>query len=70
MRVNVLPPPPRRRAVPAPVARRVRVGRRVLLTLGSADAEAAVARAAALRARRRAEEYAIGPATLEDAYLR
>ncbi|WP_175499961.1 hypothetical protein [Streptomyces sp. CC77] len=52
------------------MARRVRVGRRVLLTLGSADAEAAVARAAALRARRRAEEYALGPATLEDVYLR
>ncbi|MEU3850388.1 ABC transporter ATP-binding protein [Streptomyces sp. NPDC029554] len=55
--------------VPIPVARRVRVGRRVLLTLGSADAEAAVAWAATLRESRRIEEYTLGPATLEDVYL-
>ncbi len=56
-------------ALPIPVARRVRVGRRVLLTLGSADAEAAVAWAATLRESRRIEEYTLGPATLEDVYL-
>lgn len=56
-------------AVPVPVARRVRVGRRVLLTLGSADAATAVAWATTLRESRRIEEYTLGPATLEDVYL-
>ncbi|QFG24148.1 ATP-binding cassette domain-containing protein [Actinomadura sp. WMMB 499] len=56
-------------AAPVPVARRVRTGRRVLLTLGTSDAEAAVAWAAALRSAGRIEGYALAPATLEDAYL-
>ncbi|MDA0566503.1 hypothetical protein LG943_19615 [Streptomonospora sp. S1-112] len=41
----------------------------MLLTLGAADAEAAVAWATALRAERRIEGYALAPTTLEDAYL-
>ncbi|MGC5011185.1 hypothetical protein ACLQ2R_10515 [Streptosporangium sp. DT93] len=56
-----------------PIARRVRVGRRVLLTLGpadaDADAEAAVAWATRLRSSRLVEGYALAPATLEDVYL-
>ncbi|WP_440068666.1 ABC transporter ATP-binding protein [Streptosporangium sp. OZ121] len=55
--------------IPIPVARRVRVGRRVLLTLGSTDAEAAVAWATRLRSSRLIEGYALAPATLEDVYL-
>lgn len=55
--------------VPVPVARRVRAGRRVLLTLGADDAEAAVAWATALRSDERIEGYALAPATLEDVYL-
>lgn len=56
-------------AVPIPVVRRVRVGRRVLLNLGPADAEAAVAWATRLRSSRLIEEYSLAPATLEDVYL-
>ncbi|MEV0590381.1 ABC transporter ATP-binding protein [Nonomuraea cavernae] len=55
--------------VPIPIARRVRAGRRVLLTLGAADAEAAVAWATTLRSDGRIEGYALAPATLEDVYL-
>ncbi|NED97057.1 ABC transporter ATP-binding protein [Phytoactinopolyspora alkaliphila] len=55
--------------VPIPIARRVRVGRRVLLTLSAADAEAAVAWATTLRSNERIEGYALAPVTLEDAYL-
>ncbi|GAA2245795.1 ABC transporter ATP-binding protein [Streptomyces amakusaensis] len=55
--------------VPVPIARRVRAGRRVLLTLAAADAEAAVAWAAALRADGRVESYALVPTSLEDVYL-
>ncbi|WP_405610669.1 ABC transporter ATP-binding protein [Streptomyces sp. NBC_01508] len=55
--------------VPIPVTRRVRVGRRVLLTLGQTDAEAAVAWATRLRSSRRIEEYSLAPASLEDVYL-
>ncbi|MFV2178158.1 ABC transporter ATP-binding protein [Actinomadura sp. LOL_016] len=54
---------------PIPIVRRVRAGRRVLLTLGTSDAAAAVAWATALRADARIEGYALAPATLEDAYL-
>ncbi|WP_440106965.1 ABC transporter ATP-binding protein [Streptosporangium sp. H16] len=54
---------------PIPIARRVRAGRRVLLTLGAADAEAAVAWATRLRSGRLIEGYALAPATLEDVYL-
>ncbi|WP_215101325.1 hypothetical protein [Streptomyces sp. McG3] len=45
------------------------MARRVLLTLGPSDAEAAVAWATRLRAERRIEEYSPAPATLEDVYL-
>jgi ABC-2 type transport system ATP-binding protein len=55
--------------VPVLVTRRVRAGRRVLLTIGTHDAEAAVAWATKLRAADRIEGYALAPATLEDAYL-
>ncbi|MGC9376947.1 ABC transporter ATP-binding protein [Streptomyces sp. MH13] len=56
-------------AVPIPVTRRVRLGRRVLLTLGPGDAEAAVSWATRLRSSRLIEEYSLAPATLEDVYL-
>ncbi|MGP4024638.1 ABC transporter ATP-binding protein [Actinomadura sp. 3N407] len=55
--------------VPIPIARRVRARRRVLLTLGAADAEAAVAWATTLRSDERIEGYALAPTTLEDVYL-
>lgn len=55
--------------VPIPIIRRVRAGRRVLLTLTGADAAAAVAWATDLRASDHVEGYALAPATLEDAYL-
>jgi ABC-2 type transport system ATP-binding protein len=55
--------------VPIPIIRRVRAGRRVLLTLSAADAEAAVAWATTLRSDQRIEGYALAPVTLEDAYL-
>ncbi|WP_353987385.1 ABC transporter ATP-binding protein [Ruicaihuangia caeni] len=55
--------------VPMPVTRRVRVGRRVLLTIAPDAAESAVRWAAALRGQGRVEGYALAPATLEDAYL-
>ncbi|MFI0349224.1 ABC transporter ATP-binding protein [Actinomadura sp. 9N407] len=55
--------------IPIPIARRVRAGRRVLLTLGAADAEAAVAWATALRSDERIEGYSLAPTTLEDVYL-
>jgi ABC-2 type transport system ATP-binding protein len=55
--------------VPVPVTRRVRVGRRVLLTVSAADAAPAVAWATDLRGADRLEGYALAPATLEDAYL-
>ncbi|GLF97742.1 ABC transporter ATP-binding protein [Streptomyces yaizuensis] len=55
--------------VPIPVTRRVRAGRRVLLTLAAADAEAAVAWATALRTDRLIEGYALVPTSLEDVYL-
>ncbi|WP_248783823.1 MULTISPECIES: ABC transporter ATP-binding protein [Actinoalloteichus] len=54
---------------PIPINRRVRVGRRVLLTLAAVDAEAAVAWATALRRTERIDGYSLAPATLEDAYL-
>lgn len=54
--------------LPIPIIRRVRAGRRVLLTLSAVDAEAAVAWATALRSSEQIEGYALAPATLEDAY--
>ncbi|MGY1552802.1 ABC transporter ATP-binding protein [Microbacterium sp. A588] len=55
--------------IPIPIIRRVRAGRRVLLTLAATDAAAAVAWATTLRTSERIEGYALAPATLEDAYL-
>ncbi|MGO2097275.1 MAG: ABC transporter ATP-binding protein [Candidatus Microbacterium stercoravium] len=55
--------------MPVPIVRRVRSGRRVLLTLAAQDAKAAVAWATTLRSADRIEGYALAPATLEDAYL-
>lgn len=49
--------------------RRVRNGRRVLLSLAESDAATAVAWATALRASGRVEGYTLTPTTLEDAYL-
>jgi len=54
---------------PIPVIRRVRSGRRVLMTLAAADAEPAVAWATALRSSDLIDGYSLAPATLEDAYL-
>lgn len=56
-------------AIPVPITRRVRAGRRVLLTLSAVDAEAAVRWATELRGADRVESYELAPATLEDAYL-
>nr|WP_262402157.1 hypothetical protein [Actinomadura sp. CNU-125] len=55
--------------VPVPVRRRVRSGRRVLLTIPPDAAAAAVSWAAAHRERGNLDGYALSPATLEDAYL-
>ncbi|WP_245865816.1 ABC transporter ATP-binding protein [Prauserella marina] len=55
--------------IPFPVARRVRAGRRVLLTVRAEDAEKAVAWASAQREDERVEGYALAPVTLEDVYL-
>lgn len=51
------------------VTRRIRAGRRVLLTLPAADARHAVSWAAGLRDTDGIESYSLTPATLEDAYL-
>lgn len=56
-------------AVPVPVSRRVRSGRRVLLTIPAAAASTAVSWATDLNERGRIDGYALAPATLEDAYL-
>lgn len=56
-------------AVPVPVRRRVRTGRRVLLTVPPDAAAAAVAWASSQRERGALDGYALAPATLEDAYL-
>src|SRR5690625_4262341 len=55
--------------IPIPVTRRVRSGRRTLLTLDESDAAAAVAWATTLRSAERIEGYTLAPVTLEDAYL-
>lgn len=49
--------------------RRVRTGRRVLLTVGADEASRAVAWASELRATDAVESFSLAPATLEDAYL-
>lgn len=55
--------------VPVAVRRRVRAGRRVLITIDTGEAARAVAWATQLRDAERIEGYALAPATLEDAYL-
>ncbi|MCL3861603.1 ABC transporter ATP-binding protein [Actinotalea sp. K2] len=55
--------------VPLPVTRRVRAGRRVLLTLPAAQAASAVAWATGRREQGDLDSYSLAPATLEDAYL-
>jgi len=55
--------------VPFDVVRRVRAGRRALLTIDAGNAERAVGWAASLRAADTVESYSLTPATLEDAYL-
>lgn len=52
-----------------PVLRTVRAGRRTLLTVPADEATAAVGWATRLRDEDRIDDYALGPATLEDAYL-
>lgn len=52
-----------------PVLRRVRTGRRVLLTVAANDASSAVTWANARHGERRIEGFSLAPATLEDAYL-
>ena len=52
-----------------PVLRRVRNGRRLMLTVDAADASAAVAWAGDLRTRGLLDGYALAPVTLEDTYL-
>jgi ABC-2 type transport system ATP-binding protein len=55
--------------LPFPTRRTVRSGRRVLHTVPANAAAAAVSWAAALREQELIDGYALGPATLEDAYL-
>ncbi|MGO1228856.1 MAG: hypothetical protein ACTMH5_18680 [Brachybacterium sp.] len=52
-----------------PALRRVRTGRRTLITLPAADAATAVAWASAQHAAHRIEGFSMDPTTLEDAYL-
>lgn len=54
---------------PVTVLRTVRTGRRALLTIPADEASAAVGWATRLRDEDRIDDYALGPATLEDAYL-
>lgn len=51
-----------------PVTRRVRTGRRVLLTLAASDAASAVSWASARHGERLIDGFSLAPATLEDAY--
>lgn len=55
--------------VPVTVRRRVRAGRRLLLTVTTDEAAAAVTWATGLRERGRIDDFALGPVTLEDTYL-
>ena len=55
--------------LPVTTVRRVRAGRRVLLTVPAHEATSAVAWATTLRAADRIDGYTLTPATLEDAYL-
>ncbi|HET8994782.1 MAG TPA: ABC transporter ATP-binding protein [Rhodococcus sp. (in: high G+C Gram-positive bacteria)] len=60
---------PTEKDLPLPVLRRVRTGRRILLTVAADEAANAVAWATAQRANDRIEGFSLAPATLEDAYL-
>jgi ABC-2 type transport system ATP-binding protein len=55
--------------VPITSLRRVRTGRRVLLTLPATQAASAVTWATTLREQDRIDGFSLGPATLEDAYI-
>ncbi|QDO87274.1 ABC transporter ATP-binding protein [Ornithinimicrobium ciconiae] len=55
--------------VPVTVRRRVRAGRRVLLTVPTAQAATAVTWATTLRDQEHIDGFALGPVTLEDTYL-
>lgn len=55
--------------LPIPVLRRVRTGRRVLLSIAPRAASPAVSWAAELHARGDLDGYTLGPTTLEDSYL-
>lgn len=55
--------------VPVQIVRHVRVGRRVLLTVPTGQAAAAVTWATALRDQEHIDGFALGPVTLEDTYL-
>lgn len=54
---------------PFPVTRRIRLGRRLLLTIAERDAEAAIAWASGLRRAGEIDDFALSATTLEDAYL-
>ena len=56
-------------AAPVTIRRHVRAGRRVLLTVATDQASAAVTWATSLRDQGRIDGFALGPVTLEDTYL-
>jgi len=56
-------------AAPVAIRRHVRAGRRVLLTVATDQASAAVTWATSLRDQGRIDGFALGPVTLEDTYL-
>lgn len=60
---------PSEEAAAPPVLRRVRTGRRTLLTVAATEAAAAVAWATSQHSDGRIEGFSLAPATLEDAYL-
>ena len=60
---------PSEEASDLPVRRRVRTGRRTLLTVAAAEGAAVVSWATAQHAEGRIEGFSLAPATLEDAYL-
>lgn len=62
-------PDPSEHATELPVRRRVRTGRRTLLTVAASDAARCVDWATAQRARDLIAGFTLAPATLEDAYL-
>lgn len=62
-------PDPSQHATELPARRRVRTGRRTLLTVAAGDAARCAAWAAEQRARDRIDGFTLAPATREDAYL-